>query len=50
MESLRYLHLGADPLAKRLYSVVFDALTTFQEAKALLEQYLTARDTPRVQP
>jgi hypothetical protein len=37
-------------VAKRLYSLVFDALTTFQEARALLEQYLADRETPRVRP
>ena len=46
--SLRYRHLGPDPIAKQLYAVVFEAFQTYVKAKTALEQYLdTAPDTIR---
>lgn len=39
----RYLHLGADPVAKQLYASLIAALHSAQEADAALRQYLDAR-------
>lgn len=49
LEDLRHRHLGIDPVAKRLYALVFDARTTYHEAAALLDQYLRDQDGARQQ-
>jgi hypothetical protein len=41
---LRYLHLGPDPLAKRLYSLAVAASRAAEETAAVLVEYLAARE------
>ncbi len=47
IHSLRYRHLGPDPVAKQLYAVAVAAQRAYLAAAAALEQYLDAAKPER---